>query len=212
MAARTTLIALHGYSLNGGEMKLAMNALTESLAPEADLLYPDAPHVCEAASVDRLYSVWQVPRRPEPLLAWWDASGDGRVYHGWEKSRDELVRLLERHQPAAVLGFSQGAMVAAVLAALSDQGEIPPLRFVVLVAGSLPRAEALAPLFERSIGLSSLHVWGERDTVVGPRAAALAECFDPAPRKVVVWPGPHIIPTRGPAAKSIVDFVLESAT
>jgi predicted esterase len=207
MAARTTLIALHGYSLNGSQMKSRMGSLAESLAAEVDLLYPDAPHVSDAATIDRHYAAWQVPKLPPPYLSWWRATDDGRVYRGWEKSRDALVELVQRHQPAAVLGFSQGAAMASVLAALSDRGELPPLRFVVVIAGTLPRAEALTPLFERLVTVASLHVWGNRDTLVGARPAALAERFHPSSRSLEIWPGPHVIPTRGAAAERIVDFV-----
>ena len=207
MASRITLLALHGYTLNGAQMRAALGPLAESLSEYVELVYPDGPHVCEAASVDRLYALTKAPRLPGPHLSWWDATDDGRVYRGIENTLEQMRELLERHQPCALVGFSQGGILTAILAALSSRGEMPTVAFAVLVAGSLPRAESLLPLFETPVSVPSLHVWGERDSFSTSRAPQLAQSFDVAKRETVRWPGPHVIPTRGEAAASIVDFV-----
>jgi predicted esterase len=106
-----------------------------------------------------------------------------------------------------LFGFSQGAMLAATLAAMSDAGSFPPVRFAVLVGGRKPRAAALQPLFEKPITVPSLHVIGDADKLSGTHASALVDHFDPATREIHRWPGSHMIPTRGPAAAAILDFV-----
>src|SRR4051794_27907476 len=136
---KTTMVAFHGFTLNGGEMRAQLAPLAGELAPHVDLLCPDAPHTCAPESVDRLYSAWQSPRRPPPCLSWWDATDDGSVYRGWDETREMVRELFQRHEPAGVFGFSQGAMLAAAAAAMSAWGEIAPLRFAVLVAGGVPR-------------------------------------------------------------------------
>jgi hypothetical protein len=65
-------------------------------------------------------------------------------------------------------------------------------------------------LFDKPISIPSLHVWGENDKLSRAAAAALVEHFDPATREVVRWPGSHMIPSRGPAAQAIIDFVRRS--
>jgi predicted esterase len=204
----TTLLALHGYTLNGARMRSQMGELVGALAPHVDLVFPDGPHTCDPASVDRMYEAWDVRRFPPPHLSWWDASDDGKVYRGWEQT-EEAARSWVRGAPAVGLfGFSQGAMFAATLAALASAGSFPAVRFAVLVAGRKPRALALQTLFEAPIRVPSLHVVGDADRLTGSHGTALAEHFDAATREVHRWHGPHTIPTRGPAADAIVDFIV----
>ncbi len=207
----TTLLAFHGYTLNGARMRAQMGALVEALAPHVDLVFPDGPHTCDPAAVDRLYQAWDTPRLPPPHLSWWDATDDGQTYRGFEQTMDAVRALAADASELAVLGFSQGAMLAAAIAAQSSAGTFPPLRFAVLIAGRKPRAAALQPLFEEPVRVPSLHVLGDADRLTGAHGPALAERFDPGTREVHRWPGPHMIPTRGPAAAAIVDFVRRSA-
>jgi predicted esterase len=118
-----------------------------------------------------------------------------------------LRDIAEQSSVLGVIGFSQGALVAAVLAGLASRGDFPALRYVVIIAGRTPRADTLRPLFEHTLDVPSLHVWGERDPIATPAAAELAERFAPAQREVLVWPGSHRVPTRGEAADKIVEFV-----
>jgi predicted esterase len=203
----STLLGLHGYSLNGTLYRSHLQPLLERLPSSVTLEFPDGPHVCAEASVARLYAALGTPRLPPPHHSWWDASEDGRVYHDWDKSLALLRNIAEQSAGLGVIGFSQGAMVAAVLAGLASRGEFPNLRYVVIIAGRTPRAETLRPLFEQKLNLPSLHVWGERDPIATPAGAELAEHFDPAQREVWVWPGSHRVPTRGAAADKIVAFV-----
>jgi pimeloyl-ACP methyl ester carboxylesterase len=207
----TTLICLHGFTQNGAQLRKQLDAIARQLPSDCEVLCPDAPHACAQASVDRMYASLGTPRQPPPYLCWWDATDDGRTYRGWETTRDRLAELCERREHVLVLGFSQGAMLTAGLAALSAAGQFPRLSGVVLVAGYAPRSDLLRPLFERPIVVPSLHVWGERDGMAGAASAALVEAFDAGSRQSVVWPGPHAIPRKGPAASAIVAFVRAAA-
>lgn len=199
------LIALHGYTMNGAVVRAQLDALQRAL-PSLELVAPDAPLGCAADAVDRLYAVWDAPRSPPPHCAWFDATDDGREYRGWETSRD-LLRTVLAAGPAGVIGFSQGAIVAAALAALASHGEMPPIQFAILVAGRPPRADVLKPFLTEPIAVPSLHVWGETDLLAGDAPRALADLFLPASREVSTWSGQHSIPTTGPAADAIVDFI-----
>lgn len=208
----TLLLALHGYSQTATRFRRDLDPLLTRL-PTLEPLLPSGPHECSLASVERLYSYQpRAQRPPPPYHCWWDASDDGRSYRGWEASVDSLrssvgAALGARAPRFGVLGFSQGAMMAALLAALAARDEFPRPSFVVLVAGRTPRASDLRPLFEATLPFPSLHVWGERDPFAKYGSAALAERFAPEPREQCVWPGPHLVPTRGPAADAIVEFV-----
>jgi predicted esterase len=206
---RTTLLALHGFTLNGSVMRQSLGALAERFEQHVELVCLDAPHICTEGAVDRLYARLDVPRLPPPHLCWWDASDDGLVYNGWEETLALLRARMEGGgaRRVGVLGFSQGAMLAGILAALSSRGELPPLAFAVMIGGSLPRVPALRSAFEELVKVPSLHLWGERDKVTGSYSPALATRFEPEHCERVTWAGGHSIPTRGDAAERLIEFV-----
>jgi pimeloyl-ACP methyl ester carboxylesterase len=207
---RTALISLHGFTMNAAGLKHMMAELEPRLAPSVDLVYPDAPHTASEASVAGIAQLMGGFRPKPPNLQWWNAGDDGVAYVGWEATRERLARELEAHPRAGLLGFSQGAAVAAALAAASSRGLFPPVRFVVAVAGFVPRAHDIAPLFADPVRVPSLHVWGLADGMA-KHAPRLAERFDPAQRELITWPGRHIVPTTGAAADAIVAFVQRHA-
>jgi hypothetical protein len=198
------LLALHGQTLNGAYMRRELAQL-EQLGVE--LVCPDAPHVCADGVVDRLYAVWDQPRQPAPYCAWWDASDDGRTYRGWDATLDSIVPLLD-DGPLGILGFSQGAILATALAALSQHGQLPPIAYVILVAGRAPRADVITPYLSEPLRTRSLHVWGENDQLSRDASRDLVERFAPETRTVATWDGAHTLPTSGTAAaNAIAHFV-----
>lgn len=188
-------------------MRLQMGPLARQLEESFELVFPDAPHLCSAAATARLWARERPPRGVRTPRTWWNATEDGAKYEGWQQSVDSLRPLLARSQPVAVLGFSQGAMLAATLAALSEHGEIPALACGVFLCGSAPRAVALRPYFSEPLQLPSLHVYGQRDTLMKDAPRHLAECFEAQGRQVVEFDGGHVVPRRGEAAQRIVDFL-----
>jgi pimeloyl-ACP methyl ester carboxylesterase len=205
----TQLLCLHGFTQNGAQLRSRIAPLARRLGADVELVCPDGPHACSQATVDRLYTAWNLERQPPPYLCWWDASDDGRIYRGWETTLDRLKALCQPDAKCIVLGFSQGALVAAALAALSSSDAFPALAGAVLVAGRAPRSDALKPLFDAPIRVPSLHVWGERDEMSKAASAELVEHFDASTRQVALWPGPHAVPLRGSAADAIVQFVTD---
>jgi pimeloyl-ACP methyl ester carboxylesterase len=185
---RTTLICLHGFTQNGAVMRANLQELRARLPGELNCEFPDALHTCSAANVERIYSFPGAVRLPPPYLYWWNATDDGLEYHGWEETRDQLEALVSDAERVGVLGFSQGANVAAAISALAECDEFPRVAFAILIAGRAPRSTALKAAVARGVHVPSLHVWGERDTLARTHSAALVERFDPATRQVVVWP------------------------
>lgn len=207
-----TLIGLHGFTLNGAAMHSMLGPLVDRLPNSVTVECPDGPRLCNESSVERMKQLFGGVLTPPPHRCWYDSSDDGRVYHGLDQAREELAQLVEHNGPrVGLLGFSQGATTVAALAALSAHRQFPELAFVVLIAGRVPRADDIAPLLTTPLTIPSLHVWGDRDLIAAPYAEALVEQFDPETRRVVMWPGPHRVPTRGEAADAIVDFISEYA-
>jgi predicted esterase len=204
-----TLLVFHGFTMNGEVMRHALGPLTHALEPKVSVVCLNAPHACSASTVERMYRGATQASLSPPHLCWWNASDDGLDYQGWPETRDVVSEALHRYAPASVLGFSQGGILAAAVAALSRTGELPPIHGAVLIAGRKPRAAQLQAAFMDPVALPSLHVWGERDTLTGQYCEELVECFSATEREVVRWPGGHVVPTSGPAFDAIVRFVLE---
>jgi predicted esterase len=204
------LLILHGFTQNGEVLRAHLAGLFSELPTQVTLTFPDAPHTCSEQSIKRLHAMLGNVQSP-PHLCWWNATDDGRLYRGFEESLALLKRCVVESEPFGVLGFSQGAVFAASLAALAERGEFTQPAFVALVAGRIPRADALKPLFEGVLPLPSLHVWGERDVMAREEAPKLVERFAPETREVVRWDGPHVLPTFGPAADAIMAFIRKHA-
>jgi len=202
-----TLLALHGFTMNGEVMRRALEPLAQALEPTVRVVSLDAPHTCSQETVERTYRGASDGRLPPPYLCWWNASDDGLDYRGWEETRAIVGAALARHAPVSVLGFSQGGTLAAAVAALSARGELPPIHAAVLVAGRKPRAAVLQSAFDEPIAVPSLHVWGERDALTLEHSEGLVHCFSAQQRQVVRWPGGHRLPTSGAAHEAIVRFV-----
>jgi pimeloyl-ACP methyl ester carboxylesterase len=207
---KTTLISLHGFTMNAAGLRHMQSELEPRLADAVDLVYVDAPHRASPASVEGLATLMGGVRPKPPNLQWWNASDDGLDYVGWNETRNRLETEVRSYPRVGVLGFSQGAAVAAALAAASARGQFPTLDFVVLVAGFTPRARDIAPLFADPVRVPSLHVWGTSDRFAR-HAPTLFERFDPTTREALVWPGRHEVPTSGSAADTLVEFIRRNA-
>jgi len=206
-----TLLVLHGFTMNGEVMRAALEPIAKALEPKVQLVCLNAPHTCSAATVERMYRGSSEPALSAPHLCWWNASDDGLEYQGWEETRDQVRAAIDRYGKVTLLGFSQGGILAAAVAALSRSGELPPVQGAVLIAGRKPRAARLQAAFMDPIDMPSLHVWGARDTLTGQYCEELVECFSAAQREVIRWAGGHVVPSAGPAYDAIVRFVLEQS-
>ena len=161
------VLCLHGYGMNATNFEHYMRHAAAAL-PEVIFHFIDGPSHVDTA--------------PD-ACCWWTANKDEDrkwVYDGVEAAL-ERVRQAEADIIAStgegfsgVLGFSQGAALASLIAALHGKDRtaspIPSLRFAVLLSGFIFRdtKSGYAGLFsrERPIDLPSLHVFSDEDGVV----------------------------------------------
>jgi predicted esterase len=116
--------------------------------------------------------------------------------------------LLAQGEFDGVLGFSQGAVLAYLVAALRlTVGK--RMRFAVLVSGFPTRADAYADLITGPpLCMPSLHVWGGADVLVPPEASdKLSTFFDRRDRVIYTHDGGHLMPFSAAAQRSFVDFL-----
>jgi Serine hydrolase (FSH1) len=184
---RLRILGLHGYHGSGAVLRRQLAPLAERLDDIAEFETPDAPSL---AAGD---------------FGWWHGTfpGSRRPFSGWPLTVAWLESL-SFTEFDGVLGFSQGAALAGLLAGLRDD-----LGFAIPIGGFVspePDHRSLYQSLSRS-RVPSLHLVGNTDSIVEPaESTRLAELFtDPV---VTRHPGGHVIPS-GPIVVDDVRRFLE---
>jgi pimeloyl-ACP methyl ester carboxylesterase len=183
------ILCLHGYHGSAAILRRQIAPVAASLPAEVELVFVDAPSLSRGD------------------FGWWHEG-----FRGWEDARDWAIEFVGRQQFDGLFGFSQGAALVGLLAAIGD-GDSAPLSFdiAVMVSGftsSLPDHEHLFP---RKLRVPSLHVFGRSDAIVPMHdSVLLAERF--ARPAIVEHNGGHVIPDDPAITTRIADFVGRGAT
>ncbi|KAG2446703.1 hypothetical protein HYH02_008268 [Chlamydomonas schloesseri] len=181
MNSRPRLLAFHGWRTSATilQQQLQLSSLDITVGDLVDITYLNGPHAAKGPptpDVARFFS--------PPFVEFWDAVTDPATgvvtYAGAEESlaavETELRAAAAVGQPvSALLGFSQGAALAALVLALQERGlrfqDLPPLRCAVLISGSLVRDPAWAAVYNMnsaksaSAGDGSAEVGGSSSTI-----------------------------------------------
>jgi fermentation-respiration switch protein FrsA (DUF1100 family) len=180
----TRILCLHGYHGSAAILRRQIAPVAAGLPADVELVFVDAPSL---ASGD---------------FGWWH---DG--FRGWERTRDWVSDLMRAEQFDGVFGFSQGAALAGLLAALRDTEPASfAFVFAIMVGGFTSSAPQHAPLFRSKVRVPSVHVMGRVDGIVPMRdSLLLAERFvDPV---VIEHGGGHVIPDDPAITARIAEFV-----
>ena len=136
---RLRILGLHGYAGSAELLRRQLRPLASSLDALADVVCVDAPSLADGD------------------FGWWHASEGAAVrYRGWTRTHDWLSACGALHGAFdGVLGFSQGAALAALLVALCafDSAAQSRLDFAMIVGGFASRDERHAALFETPVFL-----------------------------------------------------------
>lgn len=209
------ILCLHGFCSTAKHLEGGLKGLQKHLANASpiELHFLQSPHALPIPDDAR--------QRANKLglgldyvqrYSWWRASDDGTEYRGWKESVSYVKEYMKNSGPFhGILGFSQGAAMAAVLCASMQQTN--ELSFVILIGGFPPRDTDLQKLISESSTLKqirSLHVIGEADEVVKPEVSRkLAQAF--CSPSFMLHSGGHYIPTSRSYCDIIVEFVLQSS-
>jgi len=207
------ILCLHGYAMNSEWLQRWLVPIETALPGRVELVYPQGPIACPAAEVRAMATQYQVAM-PEARIGagqnwcWYRASDDKPPeYLFLDQSLAWLKQYCEEHGPwEGVLGWSQGATMAAILSALQQNGSGYDfgLSWAVLCGGFLPTRPGLSSLFEPLIALPSLHVVGKKETeFMRQRALKLFAAF-----RAGDWletPVGHVLPVHHP------DYMLKIA-
>lgn len=147
---------------------------------------------------------WKVADGPFDPLQYQQQTG------GSDVSLALLKNAFSRDGPFdGILGFSQGAAMAAIACAHQDmfKGEMN-FRFAVLCSGYAPR---LGDIGHGSINCPSLHIFGSgrgKDRQISNEASRhLTAYFEEGSSVIIQHDSGHIIPTRSPYIDQIKDFL-----
>jgi hypothetical protein len=181
------VLCLHGYHGSGAILRRQLAPLARSLPADIEFVYTDAPSL---AAGD---------------FGWWH-----KGFTGWEHTRDWIVeRLGAGPRIDGLFGFSQGAALTGLLAALRESRQAPAgldFRFAVMVGGFTSFLPQHADLFRRPLAIPSVHVIGRSDGIV-PRSDSLELAGRFTDPLVLEHGGGHIIPADRAVAEPIARFL-----
>ncbi|TGZ83685.1 hypothetical protein EX30DRAFT_338299 [Ascodesmis nigricans] len=226
--------------------KPLLKSLTTSPAPPPHFLFPTAPHRLllsdlpgtgtSTPSAPADYSPTSITNAADELAAaqaadadldaygWWRRDMATGAARGLEKTWEWLKEYLLQHGPiTGIIGFSQGAALAAMLASALESPETAPkelgveelhrkngqgkVKFVVAYSGFRVVGQDWA-YPEGGIKTTFLNVIGSLDTVVDEgRTRKLVEAVSEESGKVAVHPGGHFVPAGKQWVGVLVGFV-----
>jgi predicted esterase len=161
-------------------MRNQIAAVAATLPAEVELVFVDAPSL---SSGD---------------FGWWHEG-----FRGWDRTRDWMIELVGLQQFDGIFGFSQGAALVGLLAALREAESVPISFDMAIMVGGFT-----SPLPQRRHKLSvpSVHVMGRADGIVSIRASQLLAARFASP-VIIEHGGGHIIPGDPAITMRIADFV-----
>ncbi len=201
------IICLHGYAMTSAWLQSWLDQIQHQLGDDYQLLYPQGPIACPAEEVRAMIARFNIPL-PETRIGkgknwcWYRADETQPPrYRQIEETLAYLTEYFAQHGTIdGVIGWSQGAAMTAILAALRQQSQERNFRFnwAILCGGFLPGDSRYQPLFERPLNLPTLHVVGKKEpALMKTQAHKLQTAFLNAER--LDTPCDHIMPVKFPA-------------
>lgn len=187
------VLCLHGFRTSGSIFQQQLYKLGSPILDLLDMTFLDGPRPCGGpSSVEGYYA--------PPYYEWYLPNQTYTQFVGFEDCLSFLYKTFDEHGPFdGLMGFSQGAVLCAALAAMQQQGlalsHHAPLQFVVIIAGgTLDNPELKKQIYPPMITCPSVHIIGENDER-SFRNEALAKMFE-API-IIRHEGKHIVPRLG---------------
>lgn len=210
------MLCLHSFrgSAAALDAQLALARWREDYASECEFACVDAPHEASGQSAKEIETLCA---NSAGRFEWWNAREDanGAVeYDGLA----EALRAIDsacatasaRGEPFdGVMGFSQGATLAAIALASKEIGE--RFTFGVFVSGMVSRASATERFVWANVRAPTLHVIGVRDDVM-PRTLSegLFRAFANSPATLATHAGGHAVPRFDESGRPILRDFLDS--
>jgi ribosome-binding ATPase len=213
-----SILLLHGGHQTGQLLLGRVSKLRQQLAKRGwHLVAPDGLFESKSGSTTNR------EQDDSSMRVWWRREAHYR--DDLTATLSQIQELWRQHDFCGIMGFSQGAQLAHILAIShicslqqQQQGEehtaacLPGLKFVIMVAGcDPPFPKELVPLWSKAdhdvaIPLPSLHVWGSTDRLITPH---LSETLSRQYNEPVlhIHEGGHHVPMRADNVRAYVSFI-----
>ncbi|KAF5392762.1 hypothetical protein D9757_001037 [Collybiopsis confluens] len=218
------VLCLHGYSANANMFSKKLMAVRQQ-CPEIEFVFIDAPHVLQPvdlpspAQVGYFSGMDSESANKDPQRGWWKSQNVQSISTGLEVTLVLLKDVLKTQGKFdGVVGFSQGAVLAALLCGLLENPEKypswfeggkaphPPFQFCVAIAGYKPLDPLGASLLTPSYKTPTLHVVGNTDIVVTPeRSQSLIDVS--LNGRVEFHDGGHFVPIKSTWRKFLAEYM-----
>ncbi|KAL0314097.1 UNVERIFIED_CONTAM: Rhodanese-like domain-containing protein 6 [Sesamum angustifolium] len=185
------LLCLHGFRTSADIIKKQLTTKWhQSVLHRLDLVFVDAPFPCQGKSdVEGIFD--------PPYYEWFQFNKEFTEYQNFDECLDYIQDCMIKHGPFdGLLGFSQGAILAAGSAGLQAKGvaltTVPKIKVVVIIGGAKFRNPSIVEkAYSSPIQCPSVHFLGDED-FLKPYGTELLESFvDPL---VIRHPKGHTIP------------------
>eukprot|EP00002_Diphylleia_rotans_P004269 TRINITY_DN13072_c0_g1_i1.p1 TRINITY_DN13072_c0_g1~~TRINITY_DN13072_c0_g1_i1.p1 ORF type:complete len:253 (+),score=47.72 TRINITY_DN13072_c0_g1_i1:49-807(+) len=217
---RLRMLCLHGFLQNASQFRGRLGAIRRLLKHDVEFDFVDAPFCISSqteAPEEDLSGEAESSTPQSKKYGWYTkVERDSILYYdGWKESLLGLIsKLLDAKRDGkpydGVLAFSQGALMATLLAAFQDsrlihrhfpdliaKDEEPyKLRCLIVCSGAMPFDHEIPTLLKDAypIKCPSLHVYGKSDQMVLPeRSITLSQLFHEP--NLQAHDGGHFIPT-----------------
>ena len=212
------ILCLHGYAMNRAWFRQWLQPVEQALQSKAEFVYAQGSIACPADEVRAMVKQFQFKMPADRIGAdlnwcWYRATTDKPPrYLGLDETLQWLHEFDVREGPFdAVFGWSQGAVMAAIMAAQQHNGvgHDFSLKWVLMCGGFLPGDPEIKRLFEPVIQLPSLHVVGKLESdFMYQRGKKLYAAFDQA--EWLETPVGHVLPLKYPDYMNrIIEWMLE---
>ncbi|KAF8018511.1 hypothetical protein BT93_H3403 [Corymbia citriodora subsp. variegata] len=204
------ILCLHGFRTSAKILETQIHKWPQSVLEKLDLVYLDAPYPSVGkSSVEGIFD--------PPYFEWFQANQDFTEYENFEECIAFIEDFMVKNGPFdGLLGFSQGAVLAAALPGMQAEGlvltKVPKVKFLILISGGkLGGSKYGAPplaanAFSSPVNCPSLHLIGEND-FQKPESIDLLDSFvDPM---VVHHPEKHTIPSLDDQSLEVVNNFIE---
>ncbi|KAJ7594261.1 FSH1-domain-containing protein [Mycena floridula] len=230
LTATRTVLVLHGYSQNATMFSKRLGALRKQCGKDIEFVFCDGPVVLYPADLTGFAS--PTPENTDPAAdvyadpaltprGWWKTNSNKTQTTGLDSSLLLLRDILKSRKFDGVFGFSQGAALAALLAALLERPHVypefltdgqpphPPFQFCVAVAGFRISSNPLVDIiYGDSYSTPTLHVVGRTDIIVTPeRAQKLVDLS--SDKRVEEHDGGHFVPSKANWRKFLKDYLTD---
>ncbi|CAI7616291.1 unnamed protein product [Penicillium glandicola] len=232
------ILMIHGSRQSGDLFRAKLQALEKlikrTLGPlhscGAEFVYPTAPFLLDSSGgTSKL-------RDRHGAWSWFESESMDGFYSGLQDGLNSIGSILKDSGPFdGVVGFSEGAAAAAMVASLLEENrqdafarleaeggipypscfatlDHPPLKFVVSISGYAASHPAYRAFYEPSIRTPALHFLGSMDSVVDEIASMrlVESCQELKDEKkpIVIWhAGGHVVPSGKRELAVIAQFI-----